>query len=178
MSQQQDQRFFRNYSLIIGLLAVMVLIFISMGLILGTNKESYLQQRVNVVAERTAPVGKVHIAGVSPASDGGEAGAAMIAETHEEMGQRVYGSLCFTCHGTPEGAGGLPNIPHFGDLESWAPRIAQGAALLYERALNGFTGESGIPMPARGGNPSLSDDEIKAAVDFIVSNNQAGAPGE
>ena len=172
MSQAQDQRFFRTYSLIIGLLGTMVLIFISLGLLLGTNEESYLQQRSSVINERTMPVGKVNVAGMSAGGDDSGTAAAAVAETPEETGKRVYTGLCFTCHGSMEGAGGLPTSPHFGDKEAWAPRIAQGAALLYERAINGFTGSGGVPMPAKGGNPNLSDDEIRAAVDFMVSNSQ------
>jgi cytochrome c5 len=84
----------------------------------------------------------------------------------------VFNSLCFTCHGSVDGKGGLPNIPQFGDKAAWADRIAQGKPLLYERALKGFTGASGIPMAPKGGNPNLTDEEVKAAVDFIVANSQ------
>ena len=47
-----------------------------------------------------------------------------------------------------------------------------GTALLYERAINGFTGASGMAMPAKGGNATLSDDQVKAAVDYMVSSSQ------
>lgn len=179
MSQVQDQRFFRNYSLIVGALAVMILVFFIFAQILGTNQEAYIQQRAGVVAERTKPEGRVRIAGQSePAREeaGPEAQAAgpetAGAGDGEETGKQVYNSLCFTCHGSEAGQGGLPNVPHFGDADAWADRIAQGNPLLYERAINGYTGASGIPMPPKGGNPGLTDDEIRAAVDFIVANSQ------
>ena len=41
---------------------------------------------------------------------------------------------------------------------------------LYERAITGFTGASGMPMPPKGGNTALSDDEVKAAVDYMIAN--------
>lgn len=131
------------------------------------------------VAERTAPEGNVRIAGMADADTGDEpapeettAASPAVAATEQSPGQRVYNSLCFTCHGSESGSGGLPNIPHIGDAAAWADRIAQGSALLYERAINGFTGASGIPMPAKGGNPNLTDDEVRAAVDFMVENSQ------
>lgn len=40
---------------------------------------------------------------------------------------------------------------------------------MYERAIVGFTGASGMPMPPKGGNTALSDDEVKAAVDYMIS---------
>lgn len=180
MSQEQDQRFFRNYSLIVGALAVMILVFFVFAQIFGTNQEAYIKQRAAVVAERTMPEGSVRLTGqpepVQEQASGSTATAAVsepvAAESGEETGRRVFNSLCFTCHGSESGQGGLPNVPHLGDVDAWAGRIAQGKALLYERAMNGFTGESGIPMPPRGGNPSLTDDEIKAAVDFILANSQ------
>ena len=63
MSQEQDQRFFRNYALVIGVLAVMVLIFFTLAQIIGENEKASVQQRAADVAERTVPVGKVNVAG-------------------------------------------------------------------------------------------------------------------
>ena len=57
-----------------------------------------------------------------------------------------------------------------GNKDDWGPRIAQGKDTLYKHALEGFTGQKGM-MPARGGNAALTDDEVKAAVDFMVSKS-------
>ena len=70
------------------------------------------------------------------------------------------------CHGS--GAAGAPKI---GDKADWGPRIAQGKATLYEHAIKGFNGSKGA-MPPKGANPALSDDEVKAAVDYMVSKAQ------
>lgn len=88
--------------------------------------------------------------------------AAPSAEGDLLTGERVYKNTCVMCHGT--GAGGAPGLKK----TDWEPRIAQGKETLYGHALNGFTGNSGT-MPARGGNSSLKDDDVKAAVDYMVS---------
>jgi cytochrome c5 len=62
-------------------------------------------------------------------------------------------------------------IPQAGDAAAWAPRIEKGIETLYNNAINGFQGDMGM-MPARGMNQSLSDDEVKAAVDYIVKQVQ------
>ena len=62
------------------------------------------------------------------------------------------------------GTGGAPPV---GDVAAWAPRIAQGMDTLYMHALMGFQGTKGF-MPPKGGRVDLSDDEIKAAVDYLV----------
>ena len=51
----------------------------------------------------------------------------------------------------------------------WAPRVAKGKAVLYDHAINGFFGPDDTMMPERGGNPALSDAEVKAAVDYMVA---------
>jgi cytochrome c5 len=57
------------------------------------------------------------------------------------------------------------------DKADWAPRIAQGNDLLHKHAIEGFTGAKG-QMPARGGNTALTDDEVKAAVAFMVDQSR------
>jgi cytochrome c5 len=81
-------------------------------------------------------------------------------------GEKVYKTTCSICHAT--GAGGAPN---FGSKPDWEPRIAQGKDTLYTHALNGFTGTKGT-MPPKGGNASLPDEDVKAAVDYMVSKVQ------
>lgn len=73
-------------------------------------------------------------------------------------GAATYNTACVGCHMT--GAAGAPKMD---DKDAWAPRIAQGSDVLYASALEG----KGV-MPAKGGQMQLSDDEIKAAVDYMV----------
>lgn len=74
-------------------------------------------------------------------------------------GEKIYTTTCQACH-----AAAVLGAPKFGDKASWDPRVAKGKDALYTSALNGFK-----MMPPRGGNAGLKDDEIKAAVDYMVS---------
>lgn len=78
-------------------------------------------------------------------------------------GADVFKKTCAMCHQT-----GVAGAPKLGDKADWGPRIAQGKDTLYKHAIEGFNGQKGA-MPAKGGSPSLSDDDVKAAVDFIAS---------
>lgn len=78
-------------------------------------------------------------------------------------GEGVYTRVCSLCH-----ASGLAGAPMFGDKAAWEPRITQGSAILYKHAIEGFAGAKGM-MPPRGGNASLTDDEVKSAVDYMVA---------
>lgn len=101
----------------------------------------------------------------APASAPAAAATPVAANTAEVSagGEKVFKSVCSMCH--QSGAAGAPIL---GSKEDWAPRIAQGKDTLYKHALEGFTGQKGA-MPAHGGNPSLSEAEVKSAVDYMVS---------
>ena len=85
------------------------------------------------------------------------------AESAKVDGKAVFEANCKACHG-----GLIPGAPAVGKKEDWAPRIKQGKDTLHKHALEGFNS-----MPAKGGNGSLSDDEVKAAVDYMA--NESGA---
>ena len=81
------------------------------------------------------------------------------------VGKSVYGKTCALCHGA-----GVAGAPKPGDKADWGPRIAQGKETLYKHAIEGYTGSKGM-MPARGGGTALTDDEVKAAVDFMADQS-------
>ena len=81
----------------------------------------------------------------------------------EISGLQVYNDACLLCHGA--GVGGAPVLE---DAEQWTARIAQGNEVLYQNAIQGYIGEDGF-MPPKGARMDLSDDEIRAAVDYMVS---------
>lgn len=81
------------------------------------------------------------------------------------VGKSVYGKTCAMCH-----AAGVAGAPKPGDKAEWAPRIAQGKDTLYKHAIEGYTGSKGM-MPAKGGAANLTDDEVKAAVDYMADQS-------
>ena len=77
-------------------------------------------------------------------------------------GPQVYNEACLMCHGS--GIGGAPMIS---DAAAWEARNAQGKDVLYQHAIEGFAGNSGY-MPPKGARMDLSDDDVRAAVDYMV----------
>jgi cytochrome c5 len=77
-------------------------------------------------------------------------------------GKEVYTQVCSGCHSS-----GVAGAPKFGDKEAWAPRISQGMDKLFQSAIHGKGN-----MPARGGQPGLSDQDIRAAINYMVSNSR------
>ena len=73
-------------------------------------------------------------------------------------GEAIYNQVCMACHMT-----GAAGAPIRGEADQWSARMEQGIETLYDHSINGFNA-----MPAKGGNPNLSDDEVKAATDYLV----------
>ncbi len=80
-----------------------------------------------------------------------------------EDGKAVYEQACHVCH-----AAGVAGAPKLGDKVAWTDRIAQSIDTLHQHALNGFTGKTGV-MPPKGGFTHLTDEQVMAAVDYMVS---------
>ena len=83
-----------------------------------------------------------------------------------KQAESTYKSKCIACHG-----GGVAGAPKLGDKAAWAARIAQGDEVLLQHAIKGFKGDTGY-MPPKGGFMTLSDEEISAAVQYMVSQSQ------
>jgi cytochrome c5 len=136
---------------IVVLLAFLVpitLILLLSQLITGAPRGA--QDDDSAVLKRIQPVGTVMLA---------DAGAPKGTLT----GEQVFGQVCKTCH-----EAGIAGAHKLGDKAAWAKVIAQGEKLTFEHAQNGIRA-----MPARGGNPDLTDAEVQRAVVYMV--NQAGA---
>ena len=73
--------------------------------------------------------------------------------------QTIYSASCSACH-----ASGAAGAPKLGDKQAWAPRIKSGSEVLYNSAIKGKKA-----MPPKGGNVSLSNEDVKAVVDYMVS---------
>lgn len=98
----------------------------------------------------------------APAPATTTAAAPAAAPAENTAGKSVYNKTCALCH-----AAGVAGAPKPGDKADWTPRIAQGNDVLYKHALEGFTGAKGA-MPPRGGAATLTDDEVKSAVNYMV----------
>jgi cytochrome c5 len=115
------------------------------------------------VASRLAPVAKVAVDPNAPAAPAQPAAATAAAPAKVadagNAGKATYDSACTVCH-----TAGVAGAPKPGDKAAWAPRLAQGKPALYNSALKGKGA-----MPPKGGNASLSDDAVKAAVDYMLA---------
>jgi cytochrome c5 len=85
--------------------------------------------------------------------------AAVVTPALAADGKAVYDKTCVACHAT-----GVANAPKFGDKAAWAPRVATGKAALLNSVLKGKGA-----MPPKAGSANLSEDEIKAAIDYMVA---------
>jgi cytochrome c5 len=116
-------------------------------------------------AAEAAPVAEAPAAAAAVEAKAAEpvAVAAAPAVAAGKSGEDVYKAVCAMCHAT-----GLLNAPKFGDKAQWEARIKQGYETLVTHANKGIRS-----MPAKGGNPSLSDDEVASAVKYMA--NASGA---
>ncbi|MBI3898067.1 MAG: cytochrome c5 family protein [Gammaproteobacteria bacterium] len=116
------------------------------------------------MADRIKPYGDVNVAGAQ--TDAPVQVVAVAEAATKRDGQQVYKEVCVTCHGA-----GIAGAPKVGDKTQWAKRIAKGKDALYTSALKGKQGSAGV-MPPKGGNPGLSDAEVKSAVDFMTAQSK------
>lgn len=78
-----------------------------------------------------------------------------------KRGRDVWMGTCEGCHGNPDS-----DAPQMLDRAAWKPRLAKGLPALYQSALGGFKSTS--EMPPKGGNPSLSEADVRLAVDYMT----------
>jgi len=167
---QTDAVFLKHFAQLILALVVIAAVLI----VIAVHFYGYLpyqgnKNRASVVDSRIAPVGAVHAGETGRAAIAQAEAAAKVAAASAVAyggtleGKTIYDSLCYACHTT--GAGGAPMLT---DKVHWAPRVAEGLATLVKHATEGYTGSNGI-MPARGGNPALTDEQVKATVEWMVT---------
>lgn len=123
------------------------------------------KQEPSAPAAPTAPAAPP-VATAAPSASAEAPAQAAAPAADAELGRSVYNKTCALCH-----AAGVAGAPKPGDKADWAPRIAQGNDTLYKHAIEGFQGPKGM-MPARGGGASLSDEQVKAAVDHMVAQSR------
>ncbi len=141
-------------SLLAGLLAPLLAIFLIVQLVLGIQDRH--QPDATSEAAQQATLDRIKPFATLAAVDAN-------APKVEKSGQEVYDAVCTSCHAA--GALGAPKFDNKGD---WGPRIGKGYDTLVKHALEGFN-----QMPARGGDGDLSDVEVARAVAYMA--NSAGA---
>ena len=164
-----DLDFLKRFSMVIAFLmaVTLALILFSMWLHHGRAQEVNKNQ-LDRISARIAPVGDVYAGASGEAARAAAAAAAKAAAASQVAyggtldGSVIYGNLCAGCH--KAGVGGAPKM---GDPSGMGARAGKGKDTLYKHAIEGFQGTAGM-MPARGGNPALNDDQVKAAVDFML----------
>ncbi|MGH8125844.1 MAG: c-type cytochrome [Rhodanobacteraceae bacterium] len=166
-----DRTFMKHFALMIVMLAGTAVLLIIIGtLVWASLPKHHNQQQVQRAGERITPVsavyagdtGRAAMQAAKAAAD--KSAASKVAYGGTTDGKTIFGKLCTTCHST--GAAGAPKIT---DKTAWAPRIKEGIATLIKHAEDGYTGPDGNHMPARGGNPALTDAQIEATVKWMVS---------
>ena len=163
MAQSDYRSFLRQFSaVIVGFMALTVaLIFLARYLQPDPDPDANPSQAI-LKEQRILPVGAVR---------SGEEGAAALAEAQAAVaaapvvttevvvdGEQVYGGLCKTCH-----EAGVAGSPITGSDQMAARLEEKGLETLVYNAINGLNA-----MPPRGGNPNLTDEQIEAAVEFML----------
>jgi cytochrome c5 len=97
-------------------------------------------------------------AAAAPAPAPAAQAAAPQAAAVNPAGEKLYKSVCFACHAT-----GVANAPKFGDKAAWEPYIKTGMDAMVKVAMQGKP-----PMPPKGGAANASEDDIRAAVQYMV----------
>ena len=162
---KHDQQFYDRFMIIMGILiSVAVLLFV-LARWIGVNQQNADMRadpmHQEAVLLRIEPIARVAIAGQDFVDEGAET---VEAEAVREImtGPQVYNAICGSCHGT-----GLAGAPTTGDNAAWSARVAAGMDTLNSHAIEGYQGSAGF-MPAKGGRVDLSDEEVIAAVQYMV----------
>jgi cytochrome c5 len=160
----------KHFAIMIAMLAGTAVLLIIIGTFVWASlpKESN-QREVQQAGDRITPVAAVYAGDTGRAAmeaakaAAAKAAASQVAYGGTTDGKAIFDHLCTTCHST--GATGAPKIT---DKSEWAPRIKEGIATLVKHAIDGYTGPDGNHMPAKGGNPALTDAQVEATVKWMV----------
>jgi len=165
-----DKEFYSTFTWVMAGLAIFAVILVYTAISLTSEVSDYKPEEI--ILENIKPVGDVYIAGESEPEEAvseaaaAEPDAAMTADAGEvaapKSGEQVYSSNCLSCHGT-----GVAGAPKLGDVPAWVPRIAAGMESLLANVTNGLNA-----MPPKGLCMSCSDEELQAAVEYMVSKSQ------
>ncbi|MDB5968316.1 MAG: cytochrome c5 family protein [Hydrocarboniphaga sp.] len=155
--QNHDKVFFVNFSVVIGILAGIAFVIAAVARLVIPSLPAPDADQMAALNNRIKPVTQVF---TDP--------AALLKATAKPAraamgGEEVVTKVCSACHGT-----GVLNAPKIGDAAAWGERSKSQGGLdgLTKKAIAGINS-----MPARGGDPDLSDDEMHAAVEFMLKKS-------
>ena len=152
--QQHDRTFVVNFGIVLGVLIGLALIFAVFGRVLASGDEKPDAAALARLDERIKPIGHA-------VTDPSKLLPATPKAAHAPLsGEQVVTKVCSACHGT-----GMLGAPKIGDKGAWAARrsAAGGVDGLVASASKGKN-----QMPARGGDPELTDAELKAAIEQMI----------
>ncbi len=158
-----DKSFLNHFTVIIGVLVAITAIILVAAFSLSSIHSKPDMAMMESMKQRLEPIGQVYIGDIASADQPNKLKEIGVTKktipTPAQGGKSIYNSSCAACH-----TAGIAGAPIFANKTAWAPRIATGIETLYNAALHGKGA-----MPAKGGNPSLSDESIKQAVDYMIN---------
>ena len=171
---KSDQNFLRQFSMVIAFLVAVTIVLVAVASYIYSQEPPYQASgEAQAIEQRIKPVGGVYAGDTGRAAmaaaqaAAAKAAAAQVAYGGTTDGKEIYGQLCHSCH-----TAGIAGAPKLGDKGMWAPRIAEGIDTLVRHAIDGYTGPDGNVMPAKGGNPALTDEQVANTVKWMVSQAQ------
>lgn len=125
---------------------------------------SHMRIRAGLTGQESRDVLAFLIASNKPARKSVFAAKASASGTGKSDGQAIYNKTCIACHGS-NGKGGLPGAPDFTDPNG---RLSKGDDVLIKNITEGFQSpDSPMAMPAKGGNPDLTAEDVRAVLAHI-----------
>ena len=155
-NKNHDQVFVINFGMVLAVLFGIFFVCIAAARLLDSGEVHADPDAEARLEERIKPVGSV----ITDPSVLVKMAAAAQASREPMSGEQVYTKVCSGCH-----AAGVLNAPKFGDKAAWSGRLAKEGGLegLVKKAISGINA-----MPPRGGDTSLSDAEVHAAVEHLT----------
>ena len=164
-----DDIFWREFGVVLGFLVLFTVVVFFTARAIGAHTFEMMRNSPQAVLDRIQPFGQVRVgdsgqqvAAAAPVETKTPTTAPAATDTAGKSGEEVYNGVCVACH-----SAGVAGAPKLGDKAAWEPRLAQGMDALIATSIKGKGA-----MPPKGGNASLSEAELKSAVEYMLK--QAG----
>jgi cytochrome c5 len=167
VAHQQDKDFMSKFLLGLSVVVMLVVVVFLATRLLNVIERAAAPDEPSAMArsmteDRIRPIGRVVTAAMDTSNDGAQRSAS-----------EIYGAVCAACHDT-----GAAGAPRKGDEAAWNARMGKGFDAVLANSINGIGA-----MPARGGDASLSDDDMRQVVAYLLTESgvavdsaDAGAP--